>query len=504
MAESSRKFNCRCDWGFQPQSLGRLNARTTVAGSPSHEKPETGNLQVSVFAAVNRCRGNYDTLLDIRITCMSHILTVRSRLLFYGCILLLVATATGQLCAQDADHISGVGPVHRSIQPDWNSNVPLIGMQCAIAVWVFILGSCFGSFLNVVIYRLPAGMSLGRPKSRCPQCKTQLAVKDNIPVLGWLLLRGKCRYCSLPIPLRYPSIETLCGGILLVMMFAELLTGAANLPMRHPDHFHINPAFWLVWFMKWDLLGIYLYHCCLLITVLAAVMIGYDGHRPQSKLTTFGLVVGFVAASFSQELRPVPAMPYADFMTRMQWGFWWTDSWFNPGARIWTGVTAMGICDGLAGVVCGLLAGWLVRWQMSKAVDEVGGASSIAAISSALLIVGGFLGWQACGMLTLIILPLLVVCRFLDRSDSEQRFQRLSAPGFFVVLFAFLLLWKRLDEAVWCIGYDGWDFTAISWPIDWAITLVLLFAFASVVRFCLSKHETASTATGFPPGDEPR
>ncbi|MCR9202860.1 MAG: prepilin peptidase, partial [Planctomycetaceae bacterium] len=129
-------------------------------------------------------------------------------------------------------------------------------MQVLIVAWIFILGACFGSFLNVVIYRLPAGMSLGRPKSRCPRCETPLSARDNVPILGWLMLRGKCRYCSLPIAPRYPLVELTCGAILLTLMFGELLNGAANLPVRHPDHFSLHSGFWLAWFAKWDLSGL--------------------------------------------------------------------------------------------------------------------------------------------------------------------------------------------------------------------------------------------------------
>ena len=171
------------------------------------------------------------------------------------CALLLMLLAENSCAAVTLAQHAPIG------LPQPPTNYSMLGMQCLIAVWIFILGSCFGSFLNVVIYRLPAGMSLGKPKSRCPQCETPLAAKDNIPVFGWLLLKGKCRYCRLPIPVRYPLIETTCGLIFLVLLFCELLTGAANLPLRHPDHFHVHPGFWLVWFAKWDLSGLYLYHC---------------------------------------------------------------------------------------------------------------------------------------------------------------------------------------------------------------------------------------------------
>ncbi|WP_299485902.1 A24 family peptidase [Acaryochloris sp. IP29b_bin.137] len=80
---------------------------------------------------------------------------------------------------------------------------------------VVSLGASVGSFLNVVIYRLPEGLSLLHPPSRCPQCHTQLKPYDNVPVLGWLWLRGKCRYCHTPISSRYPLVEAATAGLFL-------------------------------------------------------------------------------------------------------------------------------------------------------------------------------------------------------------------------------------------------------------------------------------------------
>lgn len=71
------------------------------------------------------------------------------------------------------------------------------------------LGLAVGSFLNVVIYRVPLGLSVVRPGSACPGCRTPIAPRDNIPLLSWLLLRGRCRSCGTPISARYPLVELL-------------------------------------------------------------------------------------------------------------------------------------------------------------------------------------------------------------------------------------------------------------------------------------------------------
>ncbi|MDR2441801.1 MAG: prepilin peptidase [Planctomycetaceae bacterium] len=80
-------------------------------------------------------------------------------------------------------------------------------------IWLTLFGMCIGSFLNVVIYRLPRGKSLSDPPSHCPRCNHLIRWYDNVPVFGWLMLCGKCRDCKEPISIRYPVIEALCGCI---------------------------------------------------------------------------------------------------------------------------------------------------------------------------------------------------------------------------------------------------------------------------------------------------
>jgi leader peptidase (prepilin peptidase) / N-methyltransferase len=87
------------------------------------------------------------------------------------------------------------------------------------------IGALFGSFLNVVAYRLPRGESLSRPRSRCPGCDTPIKPYDNVPILSWLALRGKCRACGSRISMRYPLVEAgtavLCGLVVLARGFDE-------------------------------------------------------------------------------------------------------------------------------------------------------------------------------------------------------------------------------------------------------------------------------------------
>lgn len=83
----------------------------------------------------------------------------------------------------------------------------------------FILGAVIGSFLNVCIYRIPAGQSIAFPPSRCPECHTPIRWYQNVPILSWLVLGGKCASCKTPISHRYPMVEALTGGLFVLVFY---------------------------------------------------------------------------------------------------------------------------------------------------------------------------------------------------------------------------------------------------------------------------------------------
>ncbi|MCJ8281697.1 MAG: prepilin peptidase [Rivularia sp. ALOHA_DT_140] len=133
-----------------------------------------------------------------------------------------------------------------------------------VGLIVFLLGASIGSFLNVVIYRLPAGLSILYPPSRCPRCKNRLKAYDNVPVLGWLWLQGRCRYCKTKISSRYPIVEAVTG-LIFVLVFVI---------------FQFSPltiGYWL--FCSW---------------LLALSIIDLDTMTLPGELTKSGLVLGIV------------------------------------------------------------------------------------------------------------------------------------------------------------------------------------------------------------------
>ena len=95
----------------------------------------------------------------------------------------------------------------------------------------FVIGTCIGSFLNVVIYRLPHDLSIVKPRSFCPICKTKLTWRENIPLLSWLIQGRKCITCRTTIPFRYPSIELFTGVLFAIFIKSSpsLYTSSSNL-----------------------------------------------------------------------------------------------------------------------------------------------------------------------------------------------------------------------------------------------------------------------------------
>ena len=137
------------------------------------------------------------------------------------------------------------------------------------SILAFVIGACVGSFLNVCITRWPHELSVVSPRSRCPRCERPITARDNIPIVSWLLLRGKCRGCQLPISPLYPTIElvTAIGWVAAVLAFGPtftavrvavlgtILLGIAVTDARHyliPDGFTV---FGLVWVFVTALIG---------------------------------------------------------------------------------------------------------------------------------------------------------------------------------------------------------------------------------------------------------
>jgi leader peptidase (prepilin peptidase)/N-methyltransferase len=144
-------------------------------------------------------------------------------------------------------------------------------------VYAFCWGAVWGSFLNVVIWRLPRGASLVHPGSRCPACGSPIRPRDNVPILGWLVLRGRCRDCGVRISGRYPAIEALCGGLSLLLWWH---VGADGRLASEPLQVVLMP---------------FLFHFFFVMLLVAIAFIDLDLTIIPHELTLPGMVWGLLA-----------------------------------------------------------------------------------------------------------------------------------------------------------------------------------------------------------------
>lgn len=178
--------------------------------------------------------------------------------------------------------------------------------EAAAAIWVFFLGACVGSFLNVVVYRVPLGQSVVSHASYCPKCGEGIRPSDNIPVIGWLKLKGECRNCHLPISSRYPIVEFTIGSLFLFLHFVQVTSAGANIPVR-PIGFRTG-AMATLFQPNLELLGLTLYHCYLLCSIFSWAMILRDGNRVPARAVVTTFAIGAVPAICFPMLLPFPVM----------------------------------------------------------------------------------------------------------------------------------------------------------------------------------------------------
>ncbi len=193
-------------------------------------------------------------------------------------------------------------------------------MHLIYIIFFFALGACVGSFLNVVVWRLPRGESLVTPPSHCPKCNHRLAWFDNIPVFGWIALGGKCRYCRSPISARYPIVEAITG-FLFVLYYVVLFIWQMG-PCASRD---------LTIQQDWPLYGLYVFTIACL---LGASLIDAELFIIPQQIPILMTIVGLLVHTIIDR----PALPGS----------------LNVSAR------AAGLS---AGAAIGLLISLLARWQ---------------------------------------------------------------------------------------------------------------------------------------------
>lgn len=251
-------------------------------------------------------------------------------------------------------------------QLPWTYDFP-VRIAIPFAIWLFCVGGCIGSFLNVVVYRLPRGMNLSRPRSRCPRCGQPIRWFNNIPILSWFVLRGRCRDCSGPIASRYMLVELLVATLFLTLGISEPITAGQGLPALYTVQ-EIN--IWMV----------YATHLALLVTILGVALIQQDGQPVP--LSLFWPLLAILAASLllTDTLYPQPLHDSASQLMTL-----------------------------LVGLGSGLLAGslaWLLELKLAGRSDR--------AVLVGLSLAGAALGWQLTVLMGSAVLLLFLLLQLLS------------------------------------------------------------------------------------------
>ncbi|MCA8953398.1 MAG: prepilin peptidase [Planctomycetes bacterium] len=308
-----------------------------------------------------------------------------------------------------------------------------------------LLGACVGSFLNVVIHRLPqedpAKRSLGG-RSRCPHCGVQIPWHDNLPVLGWILLRGRGRCCGKPIALRYPAVELLTAGLFLLLALLP--------PFGHPPIFAEPDGGYVFAF---DAAAAFAFDAVFVALLVACTFIDLDHFILPDRLTKPGMAIGLCGG-----LWPGIAGVLGD----------------DPGVAL----AVRTFLASLAGLLVGGGVTWAIRiagsWVFRKEAMGFGDVKFMAMI-------GAFVGWQG-ALLTLFLGcvagAVLGAASMLRGGAAKIPFGPYLAIGAVLALF-----WQRPILDFLFVTWPAWQRDSTSGPwILLAVALVSLVLLLVLVR----------------------
>jgi leader peptidase (prepilin peptidase)/N-methyltransferase len=280
------------------------------------------------------------------------------------------------------------------------------------AIFIGALGAIIGSFLNVIIFRLPREESIVFPNSRCPQCSTAIHAYDNIPVLSYLLLRGRCRKCSAPISARYPAVEALTG-ILFVAVFLHDVIGRDG------------PTVAL------------LFDLAFVSALVALIFIDAEHMILPNAITYPGIVFALVARLLLPFLMGVNAFDDLPSLTHAP---------FLQGFPVWAVSLAGALLGALAGGGSLWLMGWL--WEKLRGVEAMGLGDV-----KMMFMVGAYLGWRLSvltiflGVITASLTGILLMLK-----RGERNMQMLLPFGIFLGIGSIIALLVGARIISWYAG----------------------------------------------------
>lgn len=326
-----------------------------------------------------------------------------------------------------------------------------------VAAWLFYIGSSIGSFLNVVAWRMPRGVSING-RSHCPSCNTTLSMKDNWPVLGWLALAGRCRTCHLPISPRYPIVETCVGVCIAMVAWVEIYHGGDNLPFRDSLAKPIEVSMTTV---TTESIIIAVFHAAAIAMSWAMGLVRFDNHRLPPRMVIFGFAITIVPMLANPTLAIVP---------------WQVDilpTYRADGRHL----------DAVMRVITGAVAGVVIARSLSRCfsptadpkMNPLGDGTKRMMDTAAMLCIPGIIvGWQAIIAVTVLAVSITLVWRRLARTTADPFTQ--FAVALPIALTVNLYLWRQTTAVVWWPSVGTPPMVTTAWA---ALILILPLALRS-------------------------
>ncbi|TWT51963.1 Leader peptidase PppA [Thalassoglobus neptunius] len=365
--------------------------------------------------------------------------------------------------------------------PDW-----------MIISYLFIIGSVIGSFLNVCVHRIPSEprfldqlRSLWNRPSHCPRCDTDIFWSDNIPIFGWIKLRGRCRNCQMRISPRYPLVEFANGCLFVLVYLFEVPGGFHPLLSESSIYSEIGPQIYpglngwspeaFVWLR-------YAFHMVMIEALLVASLIDFDLRIIPDGSTLPAMIFAVIASTTFGILHIVPVWFQDESLARTFSIV--TPDWVHPlisGPRVPEWISLHPHLHGLAVSLIGLIVGGGVVWAVRLLGflflrEEAMGFGDVVLMA----MVGAFLGWQPT-VVAFFLAPLFALLAILGTAVFVRDRSIPYGPYLSLATLVTVLFWKQISP----IGTRFFDLGILLFPL--ILFLTGLFAACLAMVFAVKK-----------------
>jgi leader peptidase (prepilin peptidase)/N-methyltransferase len=327
-------------------------------------------------------------------------------------------------------------------------------------VFVFVIGAAIGSFLNVCIYRLPLEKSILWPGSRCGHCLQPIRLRDNIPLLSYWLLRGRCRKCGKAFSIQYFLVELLTALGFTGIFYLTVIANVHDFPVLAVPGVADGDIPWEGWI-------VFAHHAILFSFLIVVAVCDFQWREIPLSVTMTGTLVGLVfAACFPWPWPLTPAAALPRLPPGMPWwmmfplpgaprvgmGLYAWPVWGPPPDWIPAGSWQLGVATGLAGALFGTL---LLRWVRIVATKAMGLGEALGLGDADLMMMAGaFLGWQPVVVAFLIsafpalLLSVILLFRYGDRSVT-------FGPSLAIGILITCLIWPSIGPQLQILFFNG-------------------------------------------------